>query len=109
MTFGIIYLFDYSRSSERVMVSCCSCNLHSSDDESHQICFHEFRYLNFLVKCLVFHYSKITLFQFLFWSCALYILYGYVSFLIYDWQIFSHNLWLMSFKLSSEAQLDKKN
>ena len=46
MTFGIIYLFDYSHSSERVMVSRGSCNLHSSDDKSDQVCFHEFRYLN---------------------------------------------------------------
>ena len=46
MTFGIIYLFDYSHSSEPVMVSRGSCNLHSSDDKSDQVHFHEFRYLN---------------------------------------------------------------
>ena len=52
--------------------------------------------MSLLVKRPVFHHSKIILFHFLFWSCALYILYGYISFLIYDWQIFSHNLWLIS-------------
>ena len=66
--------------------------------------------MSLLVKCLVFHHSKIILFHFLFWSCALYILYGYIAFLIYDWQIFSHSLWLIlkSFKLSSEEQIKQK-
>ena len=63
-------------------------------------------WMSLLMQCQVFHHFKIMLLDFLFWGCVLYT-YGYTSFIIYDWQIFSHSLWLVfiSFKLSFEEQI----